>query len=924
MNTRSGLPLIALLTISFFTHPLLAQATLPAQPTTSTVTFKHLGPSNSPKTTHLTVTVSSIPSSALPTRPLPFRAIIKQPSGKFADPTGLGLYADGRFFADSKFSINLLPGESKIAIAAGPNFIPITFTAKLTAGKKTLANVQLLQWFSPESRGWYSGDNHVHAQHDRHAAVKTSNAYTALQARANGLSYITEAGSKLTPKDIHKLDRPDFLFRYAPELRPGPFVGHVNTPGLNKSFTYAEQRAFETGPLPVQRIINAANKRNGVVIHTHPMTPRHILHWMGAGEFYSDAVIGRTAHAFDTDQRATDELYFAALNLGAKVAVSSYTDAALGRTRTLSPGDRRVYSYATRFNYKSIISAIRTGRTFATNGGPIFAFLNVNAKTPGHTVTQSNPAEPITANVEVHSLLPLRSVELYQRGVRIKTFNVQNKKGKFTATFPIKIHPTLPDWILLRAENTSGKWAITSPVYLKPASSLTAPSPLKSAVILEISNHTRFIHLRKQFFAHLIATINPDYQIAHIDLIKDNQTLKRFSMLNGNHIQNNLTPVTHLRGDYAPGWLFHPSKKPYHFQADFPISKTGWYALRITTTTGKTIRSDEIHFNAKNPNSHAVSFAQLTGPQTSFRIHGYGEEMKITNIKFPFKGDHWWYPKNTYYQIQTRFHSQRRALGPTNPKHAARFRRAAFPSKIIAHRGFSAIAPENTLAAIKAAVKAGSEFCEFDVYASKDSHIILMHDKTLKRTTNGKGKTTSATLAYLQSLDAGSWKSKKYAGEKIPTLAQTLAYLKTTVTVPVIEIKQAGIAAKVARDIHKAKLNNKVVVISFVANELKTIHNLDPSIKTAFLYGEKLKGKTWDQAQFLTNLARRANTRTLNLKHNLLTPPLIRELKSRGYNIWTYTVNDQPTMQKLMRLGITHITTDRPDLLKKSRDLLTR
>ncbi|NQT88994.1 glycerophosphodiester phosphodiesterase, partial [bacterium] len=96
----------------------------------------------------------------------------------------------------------------------------------------------------------------------------------------------------------------------------------------------------------------------------------------------------------------------------------------------------------------------------------------------------------------------------------------------------------------------------------------------------------------------------------------------------------------------------------------------------------------------------------------------------------------------------------------------------------VAHRGFSAQAPENTLAAVKAAMQAGADGCEFDVYASKDGVAVLMHDAKVDRTTNGKGKVTDLTMAELAKLDAGSWKGKAFASEPVPTLVDVLKAMK--------------------------------------------------------------------------------------------------------------------------------------------------
>ena len=128
--------------------------------------------------------------------------------------------------------------------------------------------------------------------------------------------------------------------------------------------------------------------------HGRLLTPVFQLHWMGAAEPCSDAVVGQCADLFDVDSRHTEQPWFAMLSLGNRIGVSSYTDAALGRTNTLSPGDRRLYCRAERFDYATIVDAMRRGRTMATNGGPLFVFLSVDGNHPTTRASGGIPKTP--------------------------------------------------------------------------------------------------------------------------------------------------------------------------------------------------------------------------------------------------------------------------------------------------------------------------------------------------------------------------------------------------------------------------------------------------------------------------------------------------------------------------------------------------
>src|SRR3972149_9393656 len=106
-----------------------------------------------------------------------------------------------------------------------------------------------------------------------------------------------------------------------------------------------------------------------------------------------------------------------------------------------------------------------------------------------------------------------------------------------------------------------------------------------------------------------------------------------------------------------------------------------------------------------------------------------------------------------------------------------------FPVMVIAHRGFSGQAPENTLASFKKARELGSDMIELDVRFSKDGHMVVMHDDTLDRTTNGRGKVADYTLKELKQLDAGSWFAPQFSDERIPNLNEVLELAKGKILV---------------------------------------------------------------------------------------------------------------------------------------------
>jgi len=229
----------------------------------------------------------------------------------------------------------------------------------------------------------------------------------------------------------------------------------------------------------------------------------------------------------------------------------------------------------------------------------------------------------------------------------------------------------------------------------------------------------------------------------------------------------------------------------------------------------------------------------------------------------------------------------------------------------IAHRGGAAYAPENTLAAIKNAVKIGADYAEIDVHLSKDGEIVVIHDDELERTTNGKGQVKDKTLKELKRLDAGSWFSPKFKGERIPTLEEVLDTAKGKIGI-VIEIKNGpnfyeGIEEKVVKLVRKKDMVDDVIVISFDHSCLKKVHKLDPGIKTGALYYANILD--------MKNLSKTTGAKYMCPGWHLVTADSIKEAHKNGLKVNIWTVNDAATMRKFIKMGVDCISTDKPDIL---------
>ena len=233
----------------------------------------------------------------------------------------------------------------------------------------------------------------------------------------------------------------------------------------------------------------------------------------------------------------------------------------------------------------------------------------------------------------------------------------------------------------------------------------------------------------------------------------------------------------------------------------------------------------------------------------------------------------------------------------------------------IAHRGFSGIAPENTMVAFQKALEVGVDGVELDVHGTLDRQVVSIHDSTLDRTTDRSGSINQLTLSQIREADAGSWFSPQFAGEKIPILAEALDLIRQS-SVAVVEIKDTNIVEQVVKVIHQTNASDYVVVISFDQSALKQIRQLDPRIPTGFLVGSNDETNSMkDPAIELVKQVSTIGAGTLNVQENMVLPTFAHQIRKRGINLWTWTVNDLARMRELVNCGVQGITTNFPQKL---------
>jgi len=236
---------------------------------------------------------------------------------------------------------------------------------------------------------------------------------------------------------------------------------------------------------------------------------------------------------------------------------------------------------------------------------------------------------------------------------------------------------------------------------------------------------------------------------------------------------------------------------------------------------------------------------------------------------------------------------------------------------IISHRGYSAKFPENTISAIEGGIQAGSNGIEFDIHKCASGEIVVIHDATLDRTTNGEGKVSETSLTNIQKLDAGFWKDEKFAGEKIPTLNNALDSFEGNLATAVIEIKDSNIDA---RNLAKLiKLHNvDFCVIAFSSDKIVELKSADKSLRCGLLVGNIPEGNS--PAFWLAQKAKELSCEVLSINYKILDQDIISTLKKQNVEVWAWTVNDISVMQTLINWGIDGITTDIAEARKLLND----
>ena len=240
---------------------------------------------------------------------------------------------------------------------------------------------------------------------------------------------------------------------------------------------------------------------------------------------------------------------------------------------------------------------------------------------------------------------------------------------------------------------------------------------------------------------------------------------------------------------------------------------------------------------------------------------------------------------------------------------------------VIGHRGYCAVAPENTLPSFRSALAAGADLVELDYQHSKDGMPIVMHDRILDRTTDARKKwkrrrirVSRVIAAEIQTLDAGTWFDAKFAGTKVPLLSEALDCICSNGGVALIEHK-SGDPGTLAKLLRKKELLNQVIVISFNWKFLRELHKLEPKLTLGAL-GPPAR---LSNGRRPTHIRRGLGVRLADLKksgarlavwNRKISRRAIQKAHRHGVQVWVYTINEAKVARQLIAHGVSGIITN--------------
>jgi len=219
--------------------------------------------------------------------------------------------------------------------------------------------------------------------------------------------------------------------------------------------------------------------------------------------------------------------------------------------------------------------------------------------------------------------------------------------------------------------------------------------------------------------------------------------------------------------------------------------------------------------------------------------------------------------------------------------------------EVTGHRGAAGLEPENTLRSIQRAIDLGVDRVEIDVRVTKDGHLVVIHDETVDRTTNGHGYVKDLTFSELRRLDAGK-------GERIPTLEEALRLTRGKVILQ-IELKVAEATEPTVHLIEECNAEREVIITSFMHEQLRKVHDLNPALRTGALF--------FDVQGDICQRALDVHSEAIHVYYRNVDSGLVEDAHRRGLKVSVWNPDEVEEMRRMIGLNVDVIGTNRPDLL---------
>ena len=230
--------------------------------------------------------------------------------------------------------------------------------------------------------------------------------------------------------------------------------------------------------------------------------------------------------------------------------------------------------------------------------------------------------------------------------------------------------------------------------------------------------------------------------------------------------------------------------------------------------------------------------------------------------------------------------------------------------QVIGHRGIAAFYPENTLISFEKAIEAGVDAIEFDVHTTSDGQMVITHDHTVERCSNGSGRVHDFTFEEIRKLDFGAWKGPEFAGARIPTLDETLdaIFSKRPDMYLLIELKEDNehCARMVLETMRKREMLNSALVLSFYPDMLKLLRHLEPKIFLQGFPDRYVKNPPLDSYSYFNKTC---------IWTSEISADEIQFFHRRNISVDIYPVDDEVTLEKVMPLDIDSITTNAANVI---------